>query len=116
MSSEALSEQSCVREGAGYDEVFPLGQDDPSASYTERVLFANSPFEEQDKDSDVDGSESDASRDPDDEESVEHVESPIRPIIGLDRLRKFVLPLMWMVNDFNSSIKRKHFDTLWERY
>ena len=29
---------------------------------------------------------------------------------------KFVLPLMWMINDFNSTIKRKHFDTIRERY
>ena len=51
-----------------------------------------------------------------DEENVENVESPIRSVVGLDDLRKFVLPLMWTVNDFNSTIKRKHFDTLRERY
>ena len=28
MSSEESSEQSCVHEGAGYDEVYPLSQDD----------------------------------------------------------------------------------------
>ena len=37
MSSEASSEQLCVCKGAGYDEVYPSGQDDPNASYTERV-------------------------------------------------------------------------------
>ena len=46
----------------------------------------------------------------------ENVESLIRSVVGLDGLRKFVLPLMWSVNDFNSTIKRKHFDTLRERY
>ena len=63
----------------------------------------------------MDGSES-TSGDSDSKESIENVESPIRFIIGPDGLRKFVLPLMWMVNDFNSTIKRPHFDTLWERY
>ena len=63
MSSEASSEQSCVHEGAGYDEVYPLGQDDLGASYLERVPSTNSPFEE---DSDVDGSESGTSEDSND--------------------------------------------------
>ena len=63
----------------------------------------------------MDGSES-TSGDSDSKESIENVESPIRFIIGPDGLRKFVLPLMWTVNDFNSTIKRPHFDTLWERY
>ena len=60
MSSESSSEQSCVREGAGYDKVYPLGQDDLGTSYPKRVPSANSPFEE---DSEVDGSESGSSED-----------------------------------------------------
>ena len=59
MSSEALSEQSCVRKGAGYDEVYSSSQTDPDASYPERDLFANSPSKEEDEDSYKDGSESD---------------------------------------------------------
>ena len=43
MSSEASSEQLCVRKGVGYDKVFPSGQDDPSTSYDERDSSANSP-------------------------------------------------------------------------
>ena len=98
MSSEASSKQSCVHEGESYNEVYPSGQDDPGASYFERVLSANSPSKEKDEDSDVDGSGSDTSEDSDDEENVE---SPIRSVIGPNGLRKFVLPLMWTVNDFN---------------
>ena len=52
----------------------------------------------------MDGSES-TSGDSDSKESIENVESPIRFVIGLNGLRKFFLPLMWMVNDFNSTIK-----------
>ena len=50
------------------------------------------------------------------EEYVENAKSPIRSVIGPDFLRKFILPLMWIVNDFNSSIKRPHFETFQERY
>ena len=30
MSSEAPSDQSCVRDGVGYDEMYSSGQDDPA--------------------------------------------------------------------------------------
>jgi len=109
MSSEASSEQLCVREGVGYDEVYSSGQNDLGASYSKRVPSANLPSEEEDEDSDVDKSESDTNRDSDGEENVENVESPIRSIIGPDSLRNFVLPLMWTVNDFNSTIKEQMF-------
>ena len=43
-------------------------------------------------------------------------ESPLRTVVGPDDLKNFVLPLIWMVNDFSSTIQRKHFNTLWDRY
>ena len=52
----------------------------------------------------MDGSESDTSGDLHGEENIE---SSIRSVIGPDGLRNFVLPLMWMVNSFNSTIQRK---------
>ena len=116
MSSEASSEQSCVCEGAGYNEVYLSGQDDPGTSYFERVPSTNSPSKEEDEDLNVDKSKSDTNGNSDGEKNVENVESPIRSIIGPDGLRNFILPLMWMVNDFNLTIKRKHFNTLRERY
>ena len=75
--------------------------------------FHNSPSEEEEEDSDMDGLKSDTNEDSDNEKNVE---SPIRSVIGPNGLRKFVLPLMWTVNNFNSTIKKKHFDTLRERY
>ena len=54
MFSEASSEQLCVREATSYDKVFPSGQDDPSTSYDERVLSANSPSTKEDEDLDMD--------------------------------------------------------------
>ena len=115
MSSEASSEQSCLRKGAGYDKVYPSGQDDPSTSYDERVPSANSPFVEEDEDLDVDGSEGDSGGDSNGED-VDNAEPPIQSIIGPNGLREFLLLPLWTVNDFNSSIKEKHFETLRERY
>ena len=111
MSSEASSEQSCVHEGASYDEVYSSSQDDPNTSYDERVPFANSPSTEEDEDLVVDGSEGDSN-----DEDVGSAEPPIQSVIGPDGFRQFILLPLWMVNDFNSSIKKKHFDTLREKY
>ena len=62
ISNEASSEQSCVHEGAGHNEVYSSSQDDTSASYPERVPSANSSSEE---DLDVDGSKSSTNEDSD---------------------------------------------------
>ena len=53
--SIASSEQSCVCEGPSYDEVYPLGQNDPNTSSEERVPSTNSPSTEDD---DLDGNRS----------------------------------------------------------
>ena len=109
MSSEASNEQSCIHKGAGYDEVYPSGQDDFGTSYDEMVLSTNSPSAEEDKDSNVDESQSGSSGD-------SKNESPIRFVTGPNGLRQFLVPLMWTVNEFNSIIKRPYFETLRERY
>lgn len=54
------SDQSYVREGAGYDEVYLLGQDNPGTSYDKRVPSSNSPSTEEDEDLDMDGTEGDS--------------------------------------------------------
>ena len=112
MSSEVLSEQSCVREGAGYDEVYPLGLDEPDTSYDERVSSANSPSTMEDEDLDMDGSEGDLNN----EEDIGSAEPPIQSVIGPTSFRQFILLPLWMVNEFNSTIKKKHFNTLREKY
>ena len=60
MSSEVSSDRSCVRDGAGYDEVYLSGQDNPGTSYDEWVPSSNSSSAEGDEDVDVDGSEGDS--------------------------------------------------------
>ena len=64
----------------------------------------------------MDGSESGTSGGSNKEENVESVEPLIQFVIGPDGLREFLIPLVWTINDFNSSIKRPHFETLRERY
>ena len=108
--SSASSEQSCVREGAGYDEVFPLGQEDFNTSYDERDPLANSPSTEN-KDLDVDKLVGDSNND-----DIDIGEPPIQLVIGPDGFREFIMLSLWMINDFNSSIKQQHFNTLREKY
>ena len=110
--SNASSEQSCVCEGVGYDEVYSLGQDDPNTSSDETVSSANSPSTKEDDDLYVDGSENDSKED----EDIGNDEPPIQSIKGPDGFRQFILLPLWMVNDFNSTIKKKHFETLREKY
>ena len=55
----ASSEQSWVREEAGYDEVNPSGQGDPGTLSDKRNPLASSPST-RDEDLDMDGSESDS--------------------------------------------------------
>ena len=110
MSSEASSEQSCVHKGVNYDKVFPLGQDDPSTSCDERNPSANSPSTKGDENLDVDRSEGDSN---DEDLSAEPL---IQSVIGPDGFREFIMLPLWTINDFNSTIKQKHFNTLREKY
>ena len=108
--SSASSKQSYVCEGAGYNEVFPSSQDDPNTSYDEKDPLANSPSIE-DEDSDVDRPKGDSNDD-----DIEIGEPPIQSIIGPNGFREFIMLPLWTINDFNSSIKQQHFNTLKEKY
>jgi len=85
MSSEASSDQSWVYEGAGYNEVFPSGQGDLGTSNSERVPLANSSSVGEDKDMEVDGSESDSNDDLADDEP------PTQSVIGPNGFREFIM-------------------------
>ena len=108
--SSASSKQSCVREGAGYNEVFSSGQDNPNTSYNERDLLANSPSTE-DEDLDVDRPKGDSN-----DNDIDIGEPPIQSVIGLDGFRGFIMLPLWTINDFNSSTRQQHFNTLKEKY
>ena len=111
MSSEASSDQSCVREGVGYDEVYLSGQDDLGTSYDERVPSSNSPSVEEAEDLHMDELEVDSNN-----EDIGNAEPPTQSVTSPDGFRQFILLPLWMVNDYNSTINKKHFDTLREKY
>ena len=67
---------------------------------------------EEDENLDMDGSKGNLN----DGEYIDNAKPYIQSVIGPDGLRQFLLLPLWMVNNFNSSIKKKHFDTLTERY
>ena len=48
----------------------------------------------------------------DQEEVFDDVEEPIKSVIGADGLREFITLPEWTVNNFRSTIKEKHFNTL----
>ena len=98
----ALSEQLCVREGASYNKVFLLSLNDPDTLSDEREPSTTSPSIG-DEDMDVDGSEGDLNGD-----DIDIGEPPIQSIVGPDGFRKFIMLLLWTVNDFNSSVKQTH--------
>ena len=109
VTSSASSEQSCVHEGAGYNEVFLSGQNDPSTSSDERNSSANSPST-RDEGLDMDGSESGSTN------GLDSADPPIQSVVGPNGFREFIILLLWMVNDFISTVKESHFKTLREKY
>ena len=96
--SSASSNQSCVCEGAGYDEVFQSSQNDPDTSSEKRNPSATSPSI-RDEGLDTDRSEGDST------DGLDGVEPPIQFVIGPDGFREFIMLPLWMVNDFISIIK-----------
>ena len=104
----ASSNQSCVRNRAGYDEVFLSGQKDLDTSSDERNLSATSPS--RDEGLEMDRLEGDSS------DSLDSVEPPIQSVIGPDGFREFIMLPLWTVNDFISIIKESHFKTLREKF
>ena len=99
--SSASSNQSVVRDGTEYEEVYPSGHKDPESPGKERSPSASS-----------------SSSTNEDMEMVEVEETsddgedlPLGPVIGVDGLREFIMLLEWTVHKFTSVIKEKHFST-----
>ena len=107
--SNASSNQSCVREGAGYDEVFPSGQNDPSTSSEERNSSTTS-HSTRDEGLDLNRSKGDST------DGLVGVEPATQSVIDPNGLREFIILPLWMVNNFISTIKESHFKTLREKY
>ena len=98
--SSASSNQSFVRDGASYEELYPSGYRDLD-ELSEKSPSAASPSL---KNEDMELAEP--------EEGSDDDEQRIKSVVGTDRLREFVMLPEWTVNNFTSTIKEAHFKTL----
>ena len=98
--SSASSNQSFVRDRAGYEELYPSGCRDPD-ELSERSSSAASPSS---KNEDMELAEP--------EEGFDDGEQRIKSVVGTDGLREFVMLSEWTVNKFTSTINEAHFKTL----
>ena len=97
----ASSNQSMVRDGTKYEEVYPSGHKDQESPGEERSPSASSSSSINE---DMEMAElEDIS---DDGEG-----QPVRFVIGADGLREFIMLPEWTVHKFTSVIKEKHFNT-----
>ena len=99
--SSASSNQSFVRDGAGYEELYPSGYRDPD-KLSERSPFAASPSS---KNEDMELAKPE-------EGSDDGEQQRIKLVVGTNGLREFVMLPEWTVNNFTSTIKEAHFKTL----
>ena len=91
--SSASSNQPFVRNGAGYEELYPSGYKDLD-ELSERSPSATSPSS---KNEDMELAEP--------EEGSDDGDQGIKPVVGADGLREFVMLPEWTVNNFRSTIK-----------
>ena len=104
--SSALSNQSFVRDGAGYENMYPSGYGDPEDLSKERSPSASSSSS---KNEDMEVVEPE-------EGSDDGKDQRIKSVVGADELREFVMLQEWTVNAFTSTIKEPHFKTLRANY
>ena len=100
--SNASSNQSIVCDRADYKEVYSSNHKDQESSGEERSLSTSS----------LSSTNEDMEMAKPEEVSDDGEEQPIKSVIGADGLREFIMPLEWTVNNFRSTIKEKHFNTL----
>ena len=104
--SSASSNQSVVRDGVDYEEVYLSNHVDQKSPAEDRSPSASS-----------------SSSTNEDVEMLELVEisdngeeQTLRSVIGANGLREFIMLPEWIVNNFVSTIKENHFKTLRENY
>ena len=103
--SSASSNQSFIRDGAGYEELYPSGYRDPD-ELSERSLSVASLSS---KNEDMEMAEPE-------EGSDDGEEQKIKSVVGTDGLRELFMLSEWTVNYFMSTIKEAHFKTLRANY
>ena len=97
----ASSNQSVVRDGTEYEEVYPSGHKDQESLDEDRSLFASSSSSANEDTEMVE--EEDSSDDGGDQ--------ALGSVVGADGLREFIMQPEWTVHKFRSIIKEKHFST-----
>ena len=103
--SSVSSNQSFVRDGAGYEELYPSGYRDPD-ELSERSPSAASPSS---KNEDMELAEPEEGSDYGDEQRI-------KSVVGTNGLWEFVMLPEWTVNYFTSTVKEAHFKTLRGNY
>ena len=103
--SSASSNQSFVRVGAGYKEVYPSSYRDQD-DLSERSPSASSSSS---KNEDTEVAEPEKGSDDGEDQRVKY-------IMGADGFREFIMLPEWTVNAFMSTIKEPHFNTLRAHY
>ena len=104
--SSVSSNQSVVRDRADFEKVYSSGHKDQESPGEERSSSSSS-SSSTNKDMEMAEQE---------EVSDDSKEQALKSIVGADGLREFVMLLEWTVNDFNSTIKEKHFNTLRDNF
>ena len=103
--SSASSNQSFVRDGAGYEEVYSSGYKYPD-DLSKRSPSASSPSS---KNEDMEVAEPEEGFDDGEDQRI-------KSVIDTDGLREFVILPEWTVNAFTSTIKEAHIKTLRANY
>ena len=102
----ASNNQSFIRDGAGYEDMYPSGYRDLDDLSEERSPSASFPSS---KNEDMEVAEPE-------EGSNDCEEQKIKSVVGANGLREFVILPEWTVNAFTSTIKEPHFKTLRANY
>ena len=104
--SSASSNQSVVRDGVDYEEVYPSGHRDQESPGEERSPSTSS-SSSTNEDMEMANQE---------EVSNDGEEQTLKFVVGADGLREFIMLPEWTVNNFVSTIKENHFKTLRDNF
>ena len=127
MSSDAMSEEYSVREGAGYDKAFGSGVESEDFSPSSRRETSAQSLDGEDEcyaedlelevgKNWVDGGDAPNGEESDDDESDDGDGSSEGALAGPGDNRPFILPAEWAVNKFLPSMSDKIFSELHVRY
>ena len=104
--SSASSNQSVVRDGMDYEEVYPSSHRDPESPGEQRSPSASS-SSSTNKDTEMVDQE---------KVSDDGEEQTLRSVVGANGIREFIMLSKWTTNNFVSIIKENHFKTLRENF